>query len=70
MAVIPKAYWLERFATESLKLRPELKPLDAVREALSAFADASAQRPEDAAEANFVVDQLVDRVEESIWGPS
>ena len=66
MSDIPRAHWLERFATETLKLKPELNPLDAVREALSAFPDTTGLEPESAADAMFAADQLVGRVEEPI----
>jgi hypothetical protein len=65
MADTPRADWLERFAAETLKLKPEIKPLDAVRAALSAFPDASGLEPENAADAMFAVDHLLARVEKS-----
>jgi hypothetical protein len=45
---VPVVNWLERFAAETLKLKPELQPLDAVRAALNAFSDASGLEPENA----------------------
>ena len=60
MADIPRADWVERYAAETLKLKPELNPLDAVREALSAFPDTTGLKPENAAEAMFAVEQLVE----------
>jgi hypothetical protein len=58
MADTPRADWLERFAAETLKLRPEFNPLDAVRAALRAYPDASELEPENAADAMFAADVL------------
>jgi hypothetical protein len=60
MEDIPRAGWVERYAAETLKLKPELNPLDAVREALSAFPDTTGLKPENAAEAMFAIEQLVE----------
>lgn len=47
----PVASWISRFAQHLLQVQPELQPLDAVRSASSAFADAAQLPPEEAAEA-------------------
>ncbi len=44
------AAWIERFAIRSIELRPDTTPLEAVRAAVSTFAENSALKPEEAAE--------------------
>lgn len=46
----PAASWIERFATRLIQLQPHVRPLDAVRNAATAFDSASELSPEDAAE--------------------
>lgn len=46
----PVALWIERFATRLIQLQPQVRPLDAVRNATSAFESTSDLSPEDAAE--------------------
>jgi len=46
----PVALWIERFATRLIQLQPQVHPLDAVRNATSAFESTSELSPEDAAE--------------------
>ncbi len=46
----PVAAWIERFATRLIQLQPDVRPLDAVRNAATAFNDTSDLSPEDAAE--------------------
>lgn len=52
-----EASWIERFATRLIELRPQLRPLDAVRNAADAFDETSLLEPEDAAEAFAAVDR-------------
>lgn len=44
------ASWIERFATRLIELRPQLRPLDAVRNAADAYDSTWRLEPEDAAE--------------------
>lgn len=44
------ASWVERFATRLIELQPEVRPLDAVRNATVIYPDVSAMAPEAAAE--------------------
>jgi hypothetical protein len=55
MAELPQREWLERFASRTLMLEPALSVLGALRQAISAFPDASHLNPEEAAKI-FAVD--------------
>lgn len=44
------AAWVEQFATRSIELQPDITPLDAVREAIALFPQATEMDPEVAAE--------------------
>jgi hypothetical protein len=50
MADLPQREWLERFAARMMVLNPALSALDALRQAISAFLDASHLEPEEAAD--------------------
>jgi hypothetical protein len=49
------ATWIERFATRLIQLQPDLRPLDAVRNATWAYPEASELTPEIAAEIYLVI---------------
>ncbi len=44
------ASWVERFATRLIQLQPNVRPLDAVRNAAQVYPDVSSMAPEVAAE--------------------
>lgn len=44
------ASWIERFATRLIQLQPQLRPLDAVRNASNAYDSTWQMTPEEAAE--------------------
>jgi hypothetical protein len=58
MADLPQREWLERFASQTLRLDPALSVLGALRQAISAFPDASHMSPEEAAKI-VPVDELL-----------
>jgi len=44
------ASWIERFATRLIQLQPQIRPLDAVRNATAAYPVVAELTPEDAAD--------------------
>jgi hypothetical protein len=49
LSAVIRADWIFRFATQMLELAPQMKPLDAVRSAMSAAEFAREHDPHDAA---------------------
>jgi hypothetical protein len=62
------ASWVERFATRLIELQPEVRPLDAVRNATAIYPDVAAMAPEAAAE-HFVSSTDGKRVKRDV-GPT
>jgi hypothetical protein len=50
------ASWIERFATRLIQLQPQVRPLDAVRNASDAYDSTWQMAPEDAAESYAATD--------------